>query len=98
MTIPESQVWKIRRRALRWPAAILVATVGTAALSKNAGWFGVGGMIISAIGARLWAERVFRLKSRSDDPLPPAVLEQYRAPNGLVPLNSDYFNESYFRH
>jgi hypothetical protein len=96
MTMPAAQEWKIRRRALRWPVISLVVTVLLAWWTKNAEWFGPGGAVISAIGARLWAERVFRLGARSDDPLPPLVLQEYVAA-GAVPLNSDHFNESLMR-
>jgi hypothetical protein len=98
-TVGPGQAWPIRRRALRWPVAVLVATVFVAACTKNAGWFSVGGSIIAAIGARLWAARAFRLKERADDPLPPVVLEQYRSPTtGAVPLNSEHFNERMRRY
>jgi hypothetical protein len=93
MVIPERQFWIVRRRCLRWPTAILTATVAVAAFTKNAGWFNVGGWIISAYGAYLWAHRVFRLKARADDPLPPVVLESYRT-TGFVPVNPEHFNES----
>jgi hypothetical protein len=98
MTIPESEVWKIRWRALRLPVGVLLVTTIMAVINKNVDWFSVGGSIISAIGARLWAERVFRLKGGSDDPLPPQFLEHAQNPNGLVALNAGYPNEMYRRH
>jgi hypothetical protein len=83
MDVPESpHPWRIRLRALRWPIVVLVLTIIVAAVSKNAGWFSVGGSVISGIGAMLWAGRLFRLKERSDDPPPPIVFDMLVNPPG----------------
>jgi hypothetical protein len=95
LILSEFSVRQVRWRALRWPIATLVATVLVAAISKNAGWFNVGGGAIAAQGTFMWAGRLLRLMQHADDPLPPAVHEQSRnSVTGLVAVNSDHFNEA----
>ena len=54
---------------------VLVVTVVVVVATRKPGWLSVGGAVISAIGARLWAHRVFRVGAhRGDEGLPPPTL------------------------
>jgi hypothetical protein len=73
------------------PAVVLVASIVAVVLTEESGWLGVGGAVIAALGARLWAARLFRYSpERVDDPLPPATDD-----GGQV--NFDHFNQRLLR-
>ncbi len=86
-------------QTLGWPTVALLATTAVSICTGNAGWFTVGGAVISSIGAYFWAYRLFRLGfNRADDPLPPTVVEGSRdSTTGLVQLNMGYIWESMAR-
>ncbi len=81
-----------------WPSlVVLLLTIAVVIGTKNPGWLTVGGAVISALGARLWAYRIFRQRpERADDPLPPPNLP---GPPGTraVQVNFDYFNKAHLR-
>ena len=57
----------------------------------------VGGAIISALGARLWAFRIFRQRpERANDPLPPTAFPGKPRDRG-VQMNPEYFNQEFLR-
>jgi hypothetical protein len=82
--LPAGEVRRIQLRTLRWPIVVLTASVIVAAYMRNAGWFGVGGAIITAIGSWLWARRVFRLQD--PDAPPPPIVGPQQGTRGLAPV------------
>jgi hypothetical protein len=94
MTLGPGAIVPAIKRAL-WPSIlVLVVTVAVAIYTAKSGWLSVGGAIISALGARLWAWRIFRQRpERADDPLPPTTLPRQPGARG-VQLNIGYFNEA----
>jgi hypothetical protein len=63
------------REALGLPVLAFALTGLVVVLTRNIGWLSVGGAVISGLGARLWANRLFRLSpSLADAPLPPTTL------------------------
>jgi hypothetical protein len=60
------------RQALVVPVLVLLASCALVVVTKRSGWLSVGGAVISGLGARLWANRLFRVGAlRSDEELPP---------------------------
>ncbi len=74
MTLGPAVIVSVCKRTLPLPLAVLSASVLGALLTGKSGWLSVGGAAISALGAHLWAWRIFRQRpERADDPLPPAT-------------------------
>jgi hypothetical protein len=91
-TLHKGAVIPIVREVLGPPILVLVLTAGVAWFTRNPGWFSVGGAIISAIGTKHWARRLFRNKpNQSDEPLPPTTLP---GPGPGYQLNWASLNES----
>lgn len=82
-------------RAL-WPSiVILLAAVVLTVCTRRSGWLSVGGALVSALGARLWAHRLFRVgPAAADNPLPP-VSHPLEPGARAVALNSEYFNQAF---
>jgi hypothetical protein len=91
MTLGRKAIVRPVRRAVGPSVLVLFIAIWLVIVTKNGGWLSVGGAVISAFGARLWANRIFRQRpERADDPLPPAALPQEPGARG-VQLNWDYF-------
>jgi hypothetical protein len=91
MTLGIGTIRPALRRALWLPALVLVLTVIVVVITRSAGWLSVGGAFISALGARLWANRVFRVRPhRSDEGLPPPTLPPEPGARG-VEANVEFF-------
>jgi hypothetical protein len=90
MTLGPGAIRPILVQTLWLPAVVLVASAVTVVWTKTPGWLSVGGAIVSAIGARLWAARLFRVKPhKSDEVLPPPVLPREPGARG-VQMNPEY--------
>ena len=61
MTLGPGAIWPALRRALWLPVLVFVLTVAVVIETGKAGWLSVGGAVISALGAKLWANRFFEL-------------------------------------
>jgi hypothetical protein len=70
----------------------LLIACALAILTKKSGWLSVGGAVISALGARLWANRIFRVGVlHGDEELPPPAHPPEPGARG-VQLNIEYLN------
>jgi hypothetical protein len=58
LILSEYSVCQVRWRAVRWPMVTLVAAVPVATITRNAGWFNVGGGAIAARGTVMWARSI----------------------------------------
>src|SRR5881394_2445380 len=75
MTLGPGSIRPALRRALWLPVLVLLLTSAVVIITGQAGWLSVGGAVISALGARLWAHRLFRVRPhRGDEGLPAPVL------------------------
>jgi hypothetical protein len=78
------------RRALWLPVLVLLLTVVLVVFTRKAGWLSVGGAVIAALGARLWAHRIFRVKPHhGDEGLPPPTLPPEPGARGVA-MNLEY--------
>lgn len=80
------------KRALWLPALTLVITAVVVFLTEKFGWLSVGGAVISALGARLWANRVFRVGARRGDEELPAPFFPPQPGAVGVQLNIEHLN------
>jgi hypothetical protein len=60
-------------RTLVLPAVVFGITIIVASWTHKGGWLSVGGAVISALGALLWANRLVREPTLSDNPPGPTV-------------------------
>lgn len=97
MRLGPTVIAKAVRQALACPVLVLLVTVLAVIVTKDTGWFTVGGAAISALGARLWASRLLRLTpAGADDPLP-ATTHPPEPGAKAVQLNTAYFAEAHKR-
>jgi hypothetical protein len=70
---------------------VLLLTVVLVLYTRKTGWLSVGGAVITALGARLWAHRIFRVKPhRGDEGLPPPGLPPEPGARAVA-MNPEYF-------
>ena len=75
MTLGPGAIRPAVRRALRVPVLVLLLTVALVVFTRRAGWLSVGGAVIAALGARMWAHRIFRVRPHhGDEGLPSPTL------------------------
>ena len=83
------------RRALQLPVLMLLVAIGLVILTGKSGWLGVGGAMITGLGARLWANRIFRVGARhGDEALPPTTLPPEPGAKA-VQMHPEYLNKSF---
>jgi ABC-type branched-subunit amino acid transport system permease subunit len=85
------------KRAVGPSAIVLALTIVLVILTGKSGWLSVGGAVISALGARLWAFRIFRQRpERADDPPTPLMFPRKPGEQG-VQVNMGAIDERIIR-